>query len=68
MRSLISAAIICAATLGSLSIAEAMPAALNPAPAASAISGAQLDKVVVVVTKRVVVRRPRRVVKRVIIR
>ncbi len=68
MRSLINVALICAATLGSITVAQAMPAALNPAASAVSVGGAQVEKVVIIVRKRVIVRRPRRVVKRIIIR
>ncbi len=74
MRLLVHTALICATTLGSIAIADAMPAARAPAPVFGA-TGAQIEKAVVIVNRRVVVRRPRvivrrprRVVRRVIIR
>lgn len=75
MNSLFKAAVICLGTLATVSAAEAMPA-LSPLPAAPegvTVGGAQLDKVVVVITRRVrrpaiVVRRRPAVVRRTVIR
>ena len=65
MQSMLKVAVLCLGSLATVSAAEAMPAVSQFAdPATVSVGGAQVDKAVVIVNRRVVRRRPAIIVRR----